>query len=159
MILNKKRRPKKRKLDKKTLAKRKLSRMKKLGYLNAPPRRSAALNASAIMNCMLDKSAFPRPIKIKVEQPDSDDETTNMPFTDTKQEILDSDHQESTQSQEKSCKPNKQPQKLKESSQNKVNGEISMSMCDPENDQMKGEEKMRKESFKDKKNELQKLHG
>merc|ERR1712154_366280 len=52
---------KKRKLDKKTLAKRKLSRMKKLGYLTAPPRRSAALNASAIMNCIFDKAVVPRP--------------------------------------------------------------------------------------------------
>ena len=112
---------KKRKLDKKTLAKRKLSRMKKLGFLNAPPRRSAALNASAIMNCMLDKSAFPRPIKIKVEQPDSDDETTNTLFTDTKQEKFDGNHKESNLSHEKSFKTAKRPQKLTDSSQNKIN--------------------------------------
>ena len=48
---------KKRKLDKKTLAKRKLNKMKKMGFLTAPPRRSAALNASAIMNCIFDKPA------------------------------------------------------------------------------------------------------
>ena len=83
---------KKRKLDKKTLAKRKLNRMKKLGYLTAPPRRSAALNASAIMNCIFDKQTSSAPgvgsssssgtlskqIKIKDELPDSDDETVTM---------------------------------------------------------------------------------
>ena len=31
--------------------------MKKMGFLTAPPRRSAALNASAIMNCIFDKPA------------------------------------------------------------------------------------------------------
>jgi len=118
---------KKRKLDKKTLAKRKLSRMKKLGFLNAPPRRSAALNASAIMNCMLDKSAFPRPIKIKVEQPDSDDETTNTQITDTKEEKSDIEHMENIISGEKSLKSNKLPQKLIGSSQNKINEEILLS--------------------------------
>ena len=71
---------KKRKLDKKTLAKRKLSRMKKLGYLTAPPRRSAALNASAIMNCIFDKAVLPKPIKIKVE-PDSEEETEEKEAT------------------------------------------------------------------------------
>ena len=83
---------KKRKLDKKTLAKRKLNRMKKLGFLAAPPRRSAALNASAIMNCIFDKQTSSAPglasssssgtlskqIKIKDELPDSDDETLTM---------------------------------------------------------------------------------
>ena len=70
---------KKRKLDKKTLAKRKLSRMKKLGYLTAPPRRSAALNASAIMNCIFDKPSTSLPASttavrdIKDEPEDEDD--------------------------------------------------------------------------------------
>ena len=31
--------------------------MKKMGYLTAPPRRSAALNASAIVNCIFDRPA------------------------------------------------------------------------------------------------------
>ena len=63
---------KKRKLDKKTLAKRKLNRMKKQGYLAAPPRRSAALNASAIMNCIFDKqTAIAAPSKqIKIKERD-----------------------------------------------------------------------------------------
>ena len=83
---------KKRKLDKKTLAKRKLNQMKKLGYLTAPPRRSAALNASAIMNCIFDKQTssasgvapssgsgiVSKQIEIKDELPDSDDDTATM---------------------------------------------------------------------------------
>merc|ERR1711862_418655 len=80
------------KLDKKTLAKRKLNRMKKLGYLTAPPRRSAALNASAIMNCIFDKQTssasgvapssgsgiVSKQIEIKDELPDSDDDTATI---------------------------------------------------------------------------------
>ena len=71
---------KKRKLDKKTLAKRKLSKMKKMGFLTAPPRRSAALNASAIMNCIFDKPAAAaagpsaRLLKVKEELRDSEEE-------------------------------------------------------------------------------------
>merc|ERR1712045_572154 len=70
---------KKRKLDKKTLAKRKLNKMKKLGFLTAPPRRSAALNASAIMNCIFDKPAAAagpsaRLLKVKEEFNVADEE-------------------------------------------------------------------------------------
>ena len=98
---------KKRKLDKKTLAKRKLSRMKKLGYLTAPPRRSAALNASAIMNCIFDKAVVPRPIKIKVEPEDSEEETEDDPSVC---ETVDSDSDQDDGSE-----------KLTDSSQNKIN--------------------------------------
>ena len=96
---------KKRKLDKKTLAKRKLSRMKKLGYLTAPPRRSAALNASAIMNCIFDKAVVPR--KIKVEPEDSEEETEDDPGVS---ETVDSDSDQDDGSE-----------KLTVSSQNKIN--------------------------------------
>ena len=96
---------KKRKLDKKTLAKRKLSRMKKLGYLTAPPRRSAALNASAIMNCIFDKAVVPRPIKVKVEPEDSEEETEDDP-----DETVESDSDQDDGSE-----------KLTDSSQNKIN--------------------------------------
>ena len=70
---------KKRKLDKKTLAKRKLNKMKKMGFLTAPPRRSAALNASAIMNCIFDKPAAAagpsaKLLKVKEELHDSEEE-------------------------------------------------------------------------------------
>ena len=70
---------KKRKLDKKTLAKRKLNKMKKMGFLTAPPRRSAALNASAIMNCIFDKPAAAagpsaRLLKVKEECNVADEE-------------------------------------------------------------------------------------
>merc|ERR1712106_134316 len=151
---------KKRKLDKKTLAKRKLSRMKKLGFLNAPPRRSAALNASAIMNCMLDKSAFPRPIKIKVEQPDSDDETTNTQITDTKEEKSDIEHPENVISGEKSSKSNKLPQKLIGSSQNKINEERllskSSSNLSSEKNHKEIEEKISQQDLKDKEKKSQK---
>lgn len=154
---------KKRKLDKKTLAKRKLSRMKKLGFLNAPPRRSAALNASAIMNCMLDKSAFPRPIKIKVEQPDSDDETTNTQITDTKQEKSDNEHPENILSGEKSLKSNKLPQKLIGSSQNKINEERLLSKS-PSNlssvkNHKESEDKISKQDLKDQEKKQQKSEG
>ena len=81
---------KKRKLDKKTLAKRKLNKMKKLGFLTAPPRRSAALNASAIMNCIFDKptaaAASVRLLKVKEEIPDSEEDdriTTSVQDPDT----------------------------------------------------------------------------
>ena len=70
---------KKRKLDKKTLAKRKLNKMKKMGFLTAPPRRSAALNASAIMNCIFDKPAAAagpsaKLLNVKEELHDSEEE-------------------------------------------------------------------------------------
>ena len=100
---------KKRKLDKKTLAKRKLSRMKKLGYLTAPPRRSAALNASAIMNCIFDKAVLPKQIKIKVE-PDSEEEAEE---DESLSQILDSESDHGDGSE-----------KLTDSSQNKINDDI-----------------------------------
>ena len=96
---------KKRKLDKKTLAKRKLSRMKKMGYLTAPPRRSAALNASAIMNCIFDKAVVPK--KIKVEPESSEEETEDDPAVC---ETVDSDSDQDDGSE-----------KLTDSSQNKIN--------------------------------------
>merc|ERR1712142_953698 len=151
---------KKRKLDKKTLAKRKLSRMKKLGFLNAPPRRSAALNASAIMNCMLDKSAFPRPIKIKVEQPDSGDETTtNTQIKDNIEERLETEQIDS--SGEKSLKSNKLTQKLIGSSQNKINEERLLSKS-PSNlfseyNQKEFEDKISKHDLKDQDKKKQKM--
>jgi len=152
---------KKRKLDKKTLAKRKLSRMKKLGFLNAPPRRSAALNASAIMNCMLDKSAFPRPIKIKVEQPDSDDETTNTQIKDNIQEKLESE--KIVSSGEKSFKSNKLPQKLIGSSQNKINEERLLSKSPSnlfsEHNQKESEDKISKHDLKDQDKKKQKTEA
>ena len=104
---------KKRKLDKKTLAKRKLSRMKKAGYLAAPPRRSAALNASAIMNCIFDKqttAALPKPIKIKEEVVDSEDDETCDPLTNVDTIAADPSDEDNTR-------------KLSESSQNKTNCE------------------------------------
>ena len=82
---------KKRKLDKKTLAKRKLNKMKKMGFLTAPPRRSAALNASAIMNCIFDKPAAAagpsaKLLKVKEELHDSEEEdrtASSVPEPDT----------------------------------------------------------------------------
>merc|ERR1712173_454680 len=94
----------KKKLDKAVMAKRKLSRMKKLGFLSAPPRRSAALNASAIMNCMLETGAA---VKIKVERGSVEDEritdqiTNNTVLGDS--QIVDK-YSETGQQLEQGCK-------------------------------------------------------
>merc|ERR1711974_3025 len=83
------------KVDKTKMAKRKLNRMKKLGFLSAPPRRSAALNASAIMNCMLETG----PVKIKVERASEEDERINDRITSNSNTCTSSEKSEMSKSE------------------------------------------------------------